>query len=439
MTDNPAAKALTSEIWDTRLKWVILAAIGLLVVVLPIRSTTTIRDSLIILATVAWAGRIRLRGKEVIAPSGLEAPFIIFTLTVLISLIFSINLPVSLKELRGELFKNILLFYLVFCNFKEEGDARPVVWALVVCSIAFGVGTIVVFILKAGPKVMPLLGKKSLTYIFEHVVVPYRSGGYRDSGGLVAGLYHSLFLAYLGAYLVARAREFPRALVLLALVLNLAAIALTFSRAAWLALVLEIFLLGFLFYGRRGIICVALPLLLIGAAFFKAGWIVRVDESVRTEGLKNILRLSPKEVEGLFGPQSSLGHRMGSLKYNLDIVLKNPLKPHGFGRDMDRKRDTENAFIQRYTDPHNSFLGLAYQLGVQGLLAFCYLVFALLRRLWPKQGVEGWPRTFALATWVMVAGFMVNIFFGSFWGDDQALMFWLLGGLGMNAAGGFTR
>jgi hypothetical protein len=146
--------------------------------------------------------------------------------------------------------------------------------------------------------------------------------------------------------------------------------------------------------------------------------------------LKLFLSSDPATIERELG--GSGGHRLGSLKYAWQKIAAEPFIPHGWGLYLGRSEVNGKKTKQwRYIDPTNSFVTLAYQIGVQGLLIFLFLLYKVWQLNW--KGFKGLPPQFAkwfhLGMLIMLVGFIVNIFFGTFYKDESALLFWLFTGM----------
>ena len=79
---------------------------------------------------------------------------------------------------------------------------------------------------------------------------------------------------------------------------------------------------------------------------------------------------------------------------------------------------------------HNTFLNIAFQTGIQGLLAFLWLIGVILVQTYRrgKTGLGSWSGLLNLAVWVMVIGFFIRNCFDDLYVDDSLLLFWFLVG-----------
>ena len=103
----------------------------------------------------------------------------------------------------------------------------------------------------------------------------------------------------------------------------------------------------------------------------------------------------------------------------------------GFGRRSFAKQYKE--FVNKYGDwhAHNTFLNIALQTGLQGLIFFCFLLYRLLKYCHEKAKLEGdsLRKFYFTATFMMVITFFVRNLSDDFFIDDSALLFWFLSGI----------
>ncbi len=126
-------------------------------------------------------------------------------------------------------------------------------------------------------------------------------------------------------------------------------------------------------------------------------------------------------------------------KFSLEKIKENPFQMLGFGR---------RSFVKKYEDfylkykgaqlshAHNTFLDLAFQTGVQGLMIFCFFLYKILRYCYNgAQGSESPARKFYWgATFLMIITFFVRNLSDDFFVDDSALLFWFLCGSALGIA-----
>ncbi|MFH1091553.1 MAG: O-antigen ligase family protein, partial [Pseudomonadota bacterium] len=143
----------------------------------------------------------------------------------------------------------------------------------------------------------------------------------------------------------------------------------------------------------------------------------------------NMLRLGGVAVLGLKSSRFLLWQT------SLEYVLKHPLRGVGYGRSSFSKKFPELKQIHpHFWHAHNTFINLALQLGLPGLLAFCFLIYRLLRWLYISPDGNKWFKTgnmtafFMAAAWVMIIGNFLRNMTDDIFNNDAAFLFWLLVG-----------
>jgi O-antigen ligase len=380
-------------------------ALNLFLFALPLAAITAVREITLGLAVFFWLAAMVWQRRLLILRTPLDLPLLALVAMALLSLVWAVNPAYSFKEIRGELLKGLLVFYLAVYALQTTERLQQT-W----------------LVLLAGN--LLLLG--------------YAFWDFHQAGGILTDYYiraRSLHSGYgtFGTYLIT---VFPYLLVLLLGapldrlkkigVLALAAgtagcIYITFGRAMWLAAGLELLLVAGLLKKKK----VLLLLLVLGIAAAAA-----LPRTVRFHGER-----LPAAADGV---TQNLGGTGGDLiaiwKLAGRHILENPFRGIGFGR---------HSFSEAFTDfrarhqpllwhAHNTLLNITFQTGIQGLLALLWVVAVVLHQTLrpPGQGSPSpWAGLFSLATGVMVCGFLVRNFFDDFFVDDNALLFWfLLGG-----------
>ena len=84
---------------------------------------------------------------------------------------------------------------------------------------------------------------------------------------------------------------------------------------------------------------------------------------------------------------------------------------------------------------HNTFLNIAFQTGIQGLLAFLWLIGVILVQTFRrgKNGPTSWSGLLNQAVWVMVIGFFIRNCFDDMYVEDSLLLFWFLVGAALTS------
>lgn len=404
---SPAPQALSAKAELTyRLARLFMLA---LIVVMPMEAITASREiglvgvSLLMALHLAWSPDRRLKATP------LWLPLAIYAATAIISLFTAVDFKYTLKEIRAEVLKGALMYYTAAHFVFHERHLAQCWRALALCAGVMGLAALALFLTYGGSPFSPFVRAGSL------------HSGYGAYGTYLVQVWPYLLLAPLA---FPERRWLPLWLGLIGL--NALAAYLTFSRACWLALVLELglclLLLGRHRLRNAAIVCVAC-LGILAALFLAPG----AHHGERWHKLWE----SPHEVGGTAGDLLALW------RFSLGEIKDHPFRGIGLGRHSFSKAYPE--FRQRHQPllwhAHNAFMDLTLQLGVQGLLAILAVMTTLVLVLWPHAppAPGDLPGLFTMATAVMVLGFCLRNLFDDFFVDDNSLFFWLLCGLAMGA------
>ena len=381
-----------------------------LVIAMPWEAVTAAREIAMTGSALFLAAALALDPDRRIRPTVLLAPWLIYIALALFSLFSAVDWHYSLGEIKGELFKGILVYYTAV-HFVVRAKHLEQAWR----ALLWAVG------------IMVLAG----------VAIFYHYGGSLLHHQLRAGSLHNGY-GGLGTYLVLVwpfVLLAPRGLgrkanqyAVWGLIAGTALLGyLTFSRAAWLGLLVETALCVLLFSRRRlkvALVGGALCAVLLGAL------IVLVPGATHGERW-NQLWHNPEKVGG------TAGDLMALWSHSWNEIKRDPLVGIGFGRHSFSKaypgfRSTHQPLLWH---AHNMFVNVALQTGVQGFLTLIAIMALIFWRLWPNAP----PLTgdmislFGAACAVMVIGMAVRNMSDDFFVKDSALMFWLLTGLALGA------
>jgi O-antigen ligase len=379
----------------------ILAGLLVLVVFLPIAHTETIRALAMGIPMGLWLMKMILSRRWLFSRTPLDWPILLFTVVAALSVFTAIDPRYSLEEFIGEWLTGVLLFYLVVNNLRSE-QLKYLLGALFLGNAIMVTYGLYEFFHAGGQLLDYQIRAKSL-----------------HSGFGTFSTYLVTVLPYvLAAFFVAKG-NFRRGILLLFLFLNLFCLYLTHTRGAWVSGVLLLILAGWKFIPKR----VFLPLLAAGGI----GFLIFAPQGV-------LRHTAPVTGPGAPTGKMETGDARWELtKFSLKEIAENPFRMLGFGR---------RSFVKQYRDfharyqgvllwhAHNTFLDIALQTGVQGLLFFVILLYKMLKHCYrrAREEFKPLPGIYLLATFWMVIAFFVRNFSDDFFVDDSALLFWLLSG-----------
>jgi O-antigen ligase len=186
--------------------------------------------------------------------------------------------------------------------------------------------------------------------------------------------------------------------ILILFSLNLFALILNFSLGAWVALAALCVLIGLNSLPRK-VLLLSLALVLIGIFF------------LFSNSNRSFYHRFTDSSAGL----DSYNTRWILAKFSLEKVKENPSRMIGFGQRSFAKQYKE--FVESYKDflmwhAHNTFLNIALQTGLQGLILFCFLLYRLLKYGYENMKLEGesLKKFYFTATFMTVITFLSAIF-----------------------------
>ncbi|TAN45297.1 MAG: O-antigen ligase domain-containing protein [Nitrospirae bacterium] len=400
----------------------IMFCLSLLILVLPIARTITVRSIAIGAAFILLIARIIVSKKHGFVKTSLELPLAAFATAAIVSFFSSIDVGQSLKEFWREFITPVIVLCTVYLSIQNKKSALILCCTLLFGSLIFSLYSFFDFYRHDG------------TWLH----MTYKAGGLRDpGGGEAAGLYHTLVIPFIfWGLFYTKERGYRFALIML-LILNAAALYITFTRASYLALAAEAFVALFLLlsqnrFGKR--LAIALVILLLSAVLP----VMLTFKGMNIPTINEFITMSPEEIVVKYAEEerTGAGHRLAMWKTALEKISEDPLHPHGYGRFLFGRvvrNEGNKDFI--YSQVHNTFIGMAFELGLQGFLVFLWMIlsfaFFFLKKLrQPFQDKDSLPRYFSAAMLTMMSGYWVNNFFGSFDAGDSKLLFMLLLGIG---------
>ncbi|MDH4101325.1 MAG: O-antigen ligase family protein [Nitrospirota bacterium] len=392
------ARALTVQ----RLDYAIEASLIGLLIVLPIAHVTAVRSFFIVSAGLLCLVRMGYSGNwKVKTP--LDLPLFLYTATVVISVFFAINPIVSLKEIQGELLQYLVVFYAAAYTFRDEKQIKR--FAVILCGwiLLFGLIGLVKLYLEGGATNFATMRLKSLargvTNYSDYIVLTFP------------------LVAWAAFRLVGMKSWVARAALVVALVTQI----LTHSRAGWIAICIELFLIVYLMQKQR-LLAAVLLIALIGAGGL-------LPKEILYHGGQGGFNYDTRQQAYDAGTESIRLYQWGQ---GVKEMLKHPFQ--GFGYSRKNYIAGMNAAGPGTLDVSscNAFLDAWLQLGLQGMAALIFLFISLaitLRRYARQVALNELMRSFFTSGLIIVIGyFMANQFQGSYV-DEMAITFWLLMGL----------
>ncbi len=330
----------------------------------------------------------------------LGVPLLLFFLTAVLSLFTAMDVPYSLVEIRSELLRNALMYYLLIMSFRHEKDVALLVSFLLLTSVlTLGYG-LYDFQRNHG----------SLTS-----VMPYRAKSFfRDFQ------YYGTFLIQVGPLFLLLPKWLkgrrPMVFAGISLIILCFSVYITHARWVWIVFFIELVLCVLLVMKKKYALIVAvLALALFAVAIPKQVW-------------KHELPPNPGQVK------SSTHARLILLDFSVGQILKSPFLGIGYGRLSFKKAfpDFVAGHVHTMWHAHSLYLNVALQMGLQGLAA---LLFLLIRALWtwrpkkPSESETSFQSYLGIAVFIMIIGFLLRNIADDLFVDVPANLFWFLLGI----------
>ncbi|MEK6651916.1 MAG: hypothetical protein AABY50_03200, partial [Nitrospirota bacterium] len=206
---------MTTREDDRRVLWIdnaIMLCLGILIFILPVAHTATIRSLALYIPIILLILRYSLTKNLIWRTTSFEWKFLAFFAVAAASLITSVDQRQSLKEIWGELITPIILFYTVYLSIRKERNAVLLLKILFLGSLVFSIYSFYDFQKHGG----------------SWTGDAYRAGGLRDpGGGEVAGLYHTMVIPFLFWGLFYFKNRWQRIGLSALLIVNMAALHIT--------------------------------------------------------------------------------------------------------------------------------------------------------------------------------------------------------------------
>lgn len=395
------------EDWITFLDWSGISVLIVLAISLPISSITSTRDICLGLVFISWITRSAISKNWHPIKTPLDRAWAVYGVFVLLSLLTAVDFLYSLDQFRGEYIKNFLLFLFVFQFVSTEKRAKVVLLGIVVGNALMVSYGIIEFIIK-----FMIEGKE--------LIQPW--WGSLHGGNAAYSTYLITVLPFLIWFLIYWRKWWVVLMAIILIGANVFSICISFQRAAWVAFLATIFtaLVIIPINVKLKMISIITLLAAVGIAANLAPRIVLM-RGMDITNFEQIIQEKEKYIP-----------RLEIWTNSIKNLYSNPIKGAGIGRASLHKKYPYYRLNKTHWHAHNTFLNIGLQLGIQGLIAFLYLLARLF-----LIGVKG-LRTCEQGSLshylggsliIMIVAVVSRDMFNDFFVDDTALLFWFLSGL----------
>jgi O-antigen ligase len=321
--------------------------------------------------TILFSVLVIFKNSEQIEKFPLAKSWFLFFLALALSLISSYDRRVGEIELI-RLLSTVLIFYTSFILIKDSKDLARLIKTIILSAIIPSIVAVYQYFTETGLTV-PLEG------VYNRVF-----GTFAHPNLLAFYLLLVLSLCFV-IFLTSDKKKISIILYSSLAILFLATLVFTYTRSAWIGLLILVILLGITRY--RKFLLISLIVLTIG--YFSISQI-----STRLQSFTN------KD------PGTSIQWRIQLYKDSYSYLKQRPAFGYGIGTSNEiilKNRGAEAGS----SDAHNDFLRIALDAGLIGLLAFLFLIFSLLTKLFKLYRQQNKPRlkTLTFVVFIIAGGF----------------------------------
>lgn len=363
---------------------------------LSFKELRTINDIVFFLLIATFiTNTIIVYGKTRSFPCFTYKPLDIFILLsflwTLLTLVHALDPSYSFSEIIHKMTKQYLLyflpFYIVSDYLHNEGEIKNIFILLIIATCLMSLYAIWQFLQS------PVILKTRVT--------GFTGAFYRLAVFLVLSI-PIMVVMFLNQ------KGFFKKLLFFVILTSCAALIFTFTRAAWIAVIVEVFVLfAFIFRKYLKIFSIALLILVL---------------------LGSIIALSSADYKKLI-IHGSEQPRIAAFQYSIDIIKNNFFTGIGYGKKAFLLNFQNNVEVQH---THNIFLNTAIETGIPGLAFFVIILFFVIRIFLAalKSEPHYEKKMFISGIFAAIIGFITLNLFDYMYIGWPGQMFWMLVGIG---------
>ena len=289
---------------------------------------------------VLWIARLILERRFTFVRTRLWWPVIIFTVITILSVIVSINVDYSLKNIKKYTFTSLFLFFAIVNNVRDLKDVKILLLALMISTGVFSLLALIDY------------------FLFEPSFGSRLSFRYLDKNLGRFSVFYDIVIPINLALIFITKDKIKRVLFGLVFLLSITTIFFMQMRASYLVIFLSLLAITFVYRKKLFVFMLIIPFLVA----------IMMPTNMVTRALEMFKFGDYMKSDGV------LNYRIDTWKGAVRIIKENPALGLGVGKSNFGKTVKKfNDLNIPYDHAHNIYLQIAVELGLLGLAAFLWL------------------------------------------------------------------
>ena len=359
------------------------------------KDNASVKSLSLAVVAVLWIARLILERRFTFVRTRLWWPIIIFTVITILSVIVSINVDYSLRNIKKYTFMSVFLFFAVVNNVRNLEDVKILLLALMISAGVFSLLALIDY------------------FLFEPSFGSRLSFRYLDKNlGRFSKFYDVVIPINLALVLITK-EKIKKVLFGLVFLLSITTILFMQMRGSYVVIFLAILAIAFVYRKKLFVFILIIP-------FFIA---IMMPSNMATRAREMF------KFGGYVKSDGVLNYRLDTWKGAVRIIKEHPVLGLGIGKSNFGKTAKKfNDLNIPYDHAHNTILQIAVELGLVGLAAFLWLFGSVF-----YHGIKGYfslPKTDERS--VLIFGILCGIgalfahgFIAYFYKHEAFFMLWV--------------
>jgi O-antigen ligase len=400
----------------------LLMVLGLALVVfcIPFDHTRSIELIGIGIALVGWVWRRCLLGFSSLRDNPLLLPLGLFFTTIIVSFFFCLDFEYSFKNFYREFLSYTVLFFVAV----DLTTNKKNLFVLILLFLVSNIACILIYLYQFYANGL----------VLEKFLNSFAMGEFLSIGKSHGATYFLFAVIFSFTAFFHAKKPVPFLLIATLTALNFFMLFVADQRGALVGLLFALVLHVALFKSdRRKFIWVSSAVSICTMIFIFA---TPIKSKLIHEDWSKIMRLDFSE--DYTRGDDSTQIRVFGVKYFWEYLKEHPFTGVGYGRKNIKIIEDRFQTVEKFdiSDAHNVFINMAVFLGLQGLLAFTYLVWVQFKTVWRATRIasDNLETYFLKATLLYMTAFFVRIQFSDMYRHGSAFNFWIILGMAVGLA-----